>query len=203
MEAEYTEGMDNLILSELVQSTRMSLAFARNFAAYRLWMLRERPENLASKVEADDICIHYHCYSRGEPIVLLHGGFMFSETWAGQIPALAHGHRVIAMDSRGHGRTTLGTQPLTFRRMAEDTAALIDKLRLGRVHLVGWSDGGCTALALAMDRPELVRSMTLLGTPFSTENYSEEAKHKIASMLLPHSLSMLGMTAIRRLLKLQ
>ncbi len=195
--------MGNRIIEELRQSARMSAAFMRDYAAYRFWMLRVRPENLASRVEVNDISIHYHCYSRGEPVILLHGGFMFAETWAGQIPALAHTYRVITPDSRGHGRTTLGSQPLTYRRMAEDTAAFIARLRLGAVHLVGWSDGGSTALAMALDRPELVRSLVLLGTPFSTDNYSTEAKRKIDDMLKPNSMSMLGMMAIRRLLTVE
>jgi len=192
--------MGTQMVDELIQSTRMSLAFMRDYAAYRLWMLREHPENLKSRIEAGDISIHYHCYSRGEPVLLLHGGFMFSETWVGQIPALAQRYRVLAMDSRGHGRTTLGKRPLTYRQLAEDAAALIERLRLGPVHLVGWSDGGCTSLALALKRPQLVRSMVLLGTPFNTDNYSEEAKSKIDAILRPFSLSMLGMRAIRRLM---
>jgi pimeloyl-ACP methyl ester carboxylesterase len=192
--------MDSAAVSELIQSARMGFGFARAYAAYGLWMLRHNPENMKSHVEAGDICIYYHCYGRGDPVLLLHGGFMCAETWAGQIPALVRHYRVIATDSRGHGRTTLGTGPFTFRRMAGDAAELIEHLRLGRVHLVGWSDGGCTALAMALERPELVRSMTLLGTPYSTTNYNDEAKQKIARLLRPHSVSMLSLRALRRLL---
>jgi pimeloyl-ACP methyl ester carboxylesterase len=192
--------MSGAINDELIQSTRMVLAFTRAYAAYGLWMLRKSPENMKCYLDAEDICIYYHCYGRGTPVLLLHGGFMYSETWAGQIPALARHYRVITTDSRGHGRTTLGTGPLTYRRMAADAAGLIEKLRLGGVHLVGWSDGGCTALALAIEHPELVRSMTLLGTPYSTDNYSDEAKQGIERMLRPFSLTMLGLRAMRRLL---
>ena len=192
--------MNTSIIEDLVQSTRMGIAFARDYAAYGLWMLRQGPENMKCYVEADDICVYYHCFSRGEPVLLLHGGFMCAETWVGQIPALARHYRVIATDSRGHGRTTLGTGPITYRRMAGDMAALIAKLKLGAVHLIGWSDGGCTSLALAIDHPELVRSLTLLGTPFHTDNYSGDAKRKIASMLKPGSAALLGLSALRRLL---
>lgn len=192
--------MRNAFLSELLQSTRMSAAFSRAYAAYGLWMLRERPESMKGCVETGDIVTFYHCYGRGEAVLLLHGGFMCAETWAGQVPALAVGYRVIATDSRGQGRTTLGEGPITYRRMAGDAAALIERLRLERVHVVGWSDGGCTALALAMERPELVRSVVLLGTPFSTDNYAAEAKENIARILRPFSVSMLGLRALRRLL---
>ncbi len=184
----------------MAQSTRMSLAFARAYAAYGLWMLRKNPENMKSYVEAGDICIYYHCYGRGQPVLLLHGGFMCAETWAGQIPALARDYRVVAADSRGHGRTTLGEGPITYRGMAGDAAALIERLRLGRVHIVGWSDGGCAGLALALERPEMVRSMTLLGTPYSTDNYSEDAKVSMERLLRPSSPSMLALRGLRRLL---
>jgi pimeloyl-ACP methyl ester carboxylesterase len=188
------------IIDDLVQSTRMGIGFARDYAAYGLWMLRQNPENMKCYVEADDICVYYHCFSRGEPVLLLHGGFMCAETWVGQIPALARHYRVIATDSRGHGRTTLGTGPITYRRMAADAAALITKLKLGAVHLIGWSDGGCTSLAMAIDRPELVRSMTLLGTPFHTDNYCDEARRKMERMLEPGSAALLGQAALRRML---
>jgi pimeloyl-ACP methyl ester carboxylesterase len=188
------------IFDDLVQSTRMGTGFARDYAAYGLWMLRRSPEHMKGYVEADDICVHYHCFRRGEPVLLLHGGFMCAETWVGQIPALACRYRVIATDSRGHGRTTLGTGPITYRRMATDTAALIAKLKLDAVHLVGWSDGGCTGLAMAIEYPDLVRSVTLLGTPFHTDNYSEEAKRKLERTLKPGSPTLLSLSALRRML---
>ncbi len=199
-QADYTEGMSVSIIDELLQSARMGFGFTRCYAACRLWMLRHGTEHLKSWVEADDISIFYHCYGRGEPVLLLHGGFMFAETWAGQIPALARHYRVIAVDSRGHGRTTLGEGPINYRRMAGDTAALIAKLKLGAVHLVGWSDGGCTSLAMAIDHPELVRSVTLLGTPFNTDNYSDAARRKIQEMVKPGSPAMIALLALRRLL---
>ncbi len=194
------EGMSNPTFGELAQSARMGIALARACAAYGLWNLRHGRENLSGHVEADDISIYYGCYGQGDPVLLLHGGFMCAETWAGQIPALARDYRVIATDTRGHGRTTLGEGPLTYRRMAGDAAELIRRLGLGRVHLIGSSDGGCIGLALALERPELVRSLTLLGTPYSTDNYTHEAKKKIERLLRPSSISMLALRALRRLL---
>lgn len=178
----------------------MGVALARAYAWYRLWMLLRRPEDIRGQAGANDITIYYHCYGRGDPVLLLHGGFMCAETWAAQIPALARDYRVIAADSRGHGRTTLGEGPLTYRRMAGDAAELIRRLGLGRVHLIGWSDGGCIGLALALERPELVRSLTLLGTPYSTGNYTKEAKQRMARLLRPSSVSLLALRGLRRIL---
>jgi pimeloyl-ACP methyl ester carboxylesterase len=188
------------IAEDLKQSLRMSANFTLAYSRYRLWMLRARPVNSKGREDGGDINIFYHSYGQGEPVLMLHGGFMFAETWAGQIPALALRHQVIAMDSRGHGRTTLGTRPLTYQQMADDAAALIERLGLDGVHLIGWSDGGCTSLAMALQRPDLVRSMVLLGTPFNTDNYTEEAVRKIEAILRPRSLSMLGLRSTRRLM---
>ncbi len=192
--------MGNQTVAELAQSAHVALALARAYAAYRVWMLRQNPHNVKGRAWVDDISIYYHCYGWGDPVLLLHGGFMCAETWVGQIPALAPDYRVIATDSRGHGRTTLGEGPLSYRRMAKDAAELIARLTLGPVHLIGWSDGGCTGLALALERLELVRSLTLLGTPYSTDNYSEEAREKINRLLRPTSISMLALKGLRRLL---
>ena len=187
-------------MMNLTQTLRMFLSWLRVFAHYEAWILRTRPRNSTGRVDVGDINIYFRRYGSGDPLVMLHGGFMFAETWAGQFPALSRECRLFAMDSRGHGRTTLGTRPLTYRQMAEDTAGLIERLELGPVHLIGWSDGGATSIGVALGRPELVRSMVLLGTPFNTDNYTDEAKRMISEFLQPHSLVLLGSRGIRRLM---
>jgi len=186
--------------AELTQSLRMIAYTILTSSRYYLWMLRARPEREKGRVDVGDASIFYLSYGRGEPVLMLHGGFAYAETWAGQIPALAQRYRVIAPDSRGHGHSTLGTEPITYRRMADDMAALVEKLGLGGVHLVGWSDGGCTSLAMALQRPDLVRSMVLLGTPFNTDNYSAESWRQMEIILNPRSLSGLGLRATRRMM---
>ncbi len=183
-----------------MQSMRIGAAVARNLLAYFPYALRGDAGKSSGYVEAGDIRVYYRSYGSGQAVLLLHGGFMIAETWAGQIPALARHYRVIAPDSRGHGRTTLGTLPLTYRQMAADAVALMEGLEVSSAHVVGWSDGGCTALALALLHPEKVKSVALLGTSFHTDNYSPETKEKIEKTLRPRSLSMLGLRALRRML---
>jgi pimeloyl-ACP methyl ester carboxylesterase len=192
--------MKGQLAKELSQVMSLALTWPRVSKLYKTWMKQTRPQNSAGYVKAGDISIYFRRYGAGDPVLLLHGGFMYAETWAGQIPALASRYQVIAMDSRGHGRTTLGTRPLTYRQMAEDAAALIEKLDLGPINLVGLSDGGSTSLALALQRPELVRSLVLLVTPFNTDNYNDSAKRFIEGQLRPWSLSLMGFKIIRRLL---
>lgn len=183
-----------------IESLSMGFVLARSISSYALWTLRTRPRDTSGRKEVGDISMFYRRYGAGDPVLLLHGGFMFAEAWAAQIPALSRHCLVIAPDSRGHGRTTLGTRELTYRRMAEDDATLIEALDLGPVHVIGSSDGGTTALALAMQRPDLVRSLVLLGTPFNTSNYSPAAWRAIDKFMRLASPELLSMRVVRRLL---
>jgi pimeloyl-ACP methyl ester carboxylesterase len=106
--------------------------------------------------------IHLHVdepVGDGEPLVLVHGGWTDATTWAAAIGPLAHAHRVIGYDRRGHTRSERGPQAPTRRRHEDDLAELIERLGLGPVHLVGTSYGASIALAVAGRRPELVRSV--------------------------------------------
>lgn len=176
----------------------MILYWGLEYARYRFWMSYGKPLHAKGQSDVGDISIYFHRYGSGHSVLMLHGGFTFAEVWAGQIPALAGEYEVVAMDSRGHGRTTLGSLPLSFRQMAEDAAGLIERLGIEPVHLVGWSDGGTTSIALSLQRPELVRSMVLLGTPYNTSNYSKESFSRLESMLAPGSAELLGLEALYR-----
>ena len=98
------------------------------------------------------------------PVLLLHGGFGNSNYYGKLVPALlAHGYRVIAMDSPGHGRSTRPNAPLTYHMMAEDVIGLLDRLKIPKVAVVGWSDGGIIGLELAMRHPERVAGVFAFG----------------------------------------
>jgi pimeloyl-ACP methyl ester carboxylesterase len=95
----------------------------------------------------------------GTPVVFLHANTGSSRVWEYQIPAFtAAGYRVIAFDRRGWGRTTVdpGAQPSTA---AEDLVALLDRLGLTQVHLIGTAAGGFVALDFALSYPQRLRSL--------------------------------------------
>ena len=93
----------------------------------------------------------------GPPVLMLHGGLGSSDWWGKQVPALAASHTVVLMDSRGQGRSTLGTAPLSYERIGDDAVAVLDSLGISRADVVGWSDGAIVALDLAVRRPARVR----------------------------------------------
>ena len=102
----------------------------------------------------------------GPTIVLLHGLAGDHTVWNGVIPLLARGHRVVAPDLRGHGRTPAPEQSrFTFAEMAADLEALLGRLGIERPHLVGLSAGGCLALLESLDHAERYRSLVLVAAP--------------------------------------
>ncbi len=98
-------------------------------------------------------------YGAGDPVILLHGGAGNSDHWANQVPALASSFEVIVVDTRGHGRSTRDARPMSYAQMADDVVAVMDALGLERAALVGWSDGGNTALDVAVRYPKRVSKL--------------------------------------------
>ncbi|MCJ8054893.1 alpha/beta hydrolase [Shinella curvata] len=108
-------------------------------------------------VENDGARIWHAAFGNGPAVILLHGGLGHAGNWGNQVPALvAAGKTVIAIDGRGHGRSTRDAEPFSYTRMAGDVRAVMDHLDIEKAALVGWSDGACTALILADRHPERV-----------------------------------------------
>ena len=102
--------------------------------------------------------------SKSMPVLLLHGGAGNSNYFGNLIPALLdHGYRVIAMDSRGHGRSTRSDAPYSYHLMADDVIGLLDALKIRRVSVVGWSDGGIIGLDLALNHPDRLAGLFAFG----------------------------------------
>jgi pimeloyl-ACP methyl ester carboxylesterase len=102
----------------------------------------------------------------GPAVILLHGGLGNGDHFAHQVPALADRFRVIAIDSRGQGRSTLGRGKLSYPEMARDVVAVMDALALGKASIAGWSDGGAIALALGIEHAARVDRLFVFGTNY-------------------------------------
>ncbi len=102
------------------------------------------------------IQMYYGIYGKGHgtPILLVHGGMGSSDVWGSEVPELARNHEVIVADSRGQGRSTRTNIPFTYHLMAEDYVALLDYLKIDKVALVGFSDGGIIGIDMAIHHPE-------------------------------------------------
>ncbi|WP_176036454.1 alpha/beta fold hydrolase [Brucella tritici] len=117
------------------------------------------PASPAAFAEVNGIEMYYRTVGKGPPILLIPGGLSDQHVWDAQLPILARHHTVIVADSRGQGRSTRTDDPITYGLMADDYVALLDFLHIGKVDLVGWSDGGIIGLDIAMRYPERLKSL--------------------------------------------
>ncbi len=122
----------------------------------------------------DGLSMYYEIYGHGQPLVLLHGGFGSIEMFGSNIAALAAGRQVIAPDLQGHGRTADGARPLSYEAMADDVAALISYLGLGKADVMGYSLGGEVALQTAIRHPDSVRRLVLVSTAYKRDGWYPE-----------------------------
>ena len=120
--------------------------------------------------DVNDIKVYYEVYGAGEPVLLLHGNGGSIQNFEYQIPELSKHFKVIAVDSRAQGKSMDSDQEITYALMALDMSALIDKLNLGSVDVVGWSDGGNVGLELAFAHPEQVKKLVTFGANYTHEN---------------------------------
>lgn len=110
-----------------------------------------------------DIELAYQETGSGFPLMLLHGNGEDSAYFAPQIAPLSAVRRVLAVDTRGHGRSPRGAAPFTLTQFAEDLAAFLDARGIPQADLLGFSDGGNIALLFALRWPERVRRLILCG----------------------------------------
>jgi 3-oxoadipate enol-lactonase len=115
-------------------------------------------------VHLGDIDTAYELSGAGTPVVLVHGLGSSGRDWEAQLAALTPRYRVLTYDVRGHGKTSKPRGPYTIPQFANDLAALMDALDHKPAHVVGISMGGMIAFQLAVDRPDLVRSLVIVNS---------------------------------------
>lgn len=111
-----------------------------------------------------DIQLNYTTAGQGFPLILLHGNGEDHTYFKHQMGPFSEKFRVIAPDTRGHGRTPRGTAPFTLEQFAEDLKGFLDSREIRRCHLLGFSDGANIALLFALRYPDYVEKLVLNGT---------------------------------------
>lgn len=136
-------------------------------------------------IDLKDAKIYYEEYGKGQPLLFLHGNNGSISDFSQQIPFFAKHYRVIAIDTRGQGRSTDLTQDTySYQKFAADLYQVTKSLNLEQVDIVGWSDGGNTALIFNYEHPEMVNRVVAIGANMNPvgvkEKLIESLKKQIA-----------------------
>ena len=126
-----------------------------------------------------NIQLHYTEHGSGEPLILLHGNGEDSSYFEHQIAFFQDRYRVIAVDTRGHGKSPRGTAPLTLNQFADDLRAFMDELDIASAHILGFSDGANVAMLFALAHPTRVKSLVLNGGNLFPEGLTEQTRREI------------------------
>ena len=110
-----------------------------------------------------DIQLHYIEQGQGQPLILLHGNGESCDYFEHQVSFFAKDYNVIAIDTRGHGKSPRGEKPFTIVQFAEDLHDFMDEKGITKANLLGFSDGGNIALTFALKYPERIDKMIIDG----------------------------------------
>ena len=121
-----------------------------------------------------DAKIYYEVYGEGRPIVLLHGGFAYIDQYKKYIPVLRENYKLIAIATRGYGKSEIGTKKFTYDLFADDVKAVLQKETQGKAIIMGFSDGAVTSYLVAAKYPELVYKVVAMGGCLDKSGYTEE-----------------------------
>jgi pimeloyl-ACP methyl ester carboxylesterase len=117
------------------------------------------------KVRVGDIDIAYKMFGKGDPIILLNGASDNMDAWDPSfLNGLSSNHTVIAFDQREIANTTIGSKPYTYQQIADDTAGLLNALKIPKADVMGYSLGSYLAQQLTMMYPDKVNSLVLVGS---------------------------------------
>jgi len=141
-------------------------------------------KNAGKYYKVRGINIYTEQYGSGKPLLLIHGNGGSISSMASIIPYFSQRYKVIAADSRAHGKSIDNADSLSFEMMADDDAELLDQMHIDSAYVIGWSDGGIVALVLAMRHPSKVIKLASTGanlwpdsTALSPSLWKDEKKH--------------------------
>lgn len=121
--------------------------------------------DIATKnIQVGDIDIAYKTFGKGEPILLISGASADMNAWeSSTLGNLSSNHTLIVFDNRGIGNTTTGTKPFSIQQLANDTAGLLDALKIQKADVLGYSLGATIAQQLTFSHPDKVNRLILVG----------------------------------------
>lgn len=155
-----------------------------------------------SYADVNGLRMWYEWHGSGHPLVLLHGGLGSTEVFAPLLPALTERRSVLAVDLQGHGRTADVDRPLRYESLADDVAALVTKLGLPEVDVLGYSLGGGVGLRTAIQHPDLVSRLVVVSAPCRQQGWYQATSTAMARQDEEVGEGMQGTPAHQRYLRI-
>src|SRR5215213_3648359 len=149
------------------------------------------------KVRIGDIDVAYKMFGKGEPILLFNGASDGMDAWDPSfLTGLSSNHTVIVFDQRGIGNTTAGTEPYTYQQLANDTAGLLDALKIPKADVMGYSLGSYLAQQLTMMYPDKVNRLILVASSCGGKDHTPKPPEflKLQAEIVNNSLHNIPMT---------
>jgi pimeloyl-ACP methyl ester carboxylesterase len=162
-----------LLITSRGYSQRISSSDNKNNKTYNNTNIKNNmtTDTIKAYASVNGLKMYYEVVGTGQPMIVLHGGFGNTELFMPNVTELTKSNKVIFVDLQGHGRTADIDRPLAPDSMANDIAALIKELNLGKTNIIGYSLGGTVALRLAIQHPELLDKVVLISCPFKREGW--------------------------------
>lgn len=170
------------IISQLIHYTLWKLTTSADSQSGYIQF--QQSDSQSEYIQLQQSGLHYHIYgdrsTKDIPIVLLHGGLSNKLSWFSQIPLLVKsGYQVILIDTRGHGKSSLDDTEHCYELYANDVVNILDKLHIQTVDILGWSDGGNTALTLGHHYQERVNRIIAISANYHIEGLTKHTKNEI------------------------
>ena len=143
------------------------------------------------KVHVGDIDVGYKMFGKGDPIILFNGASDNMDAWdPSLLKGLSSNHTVIVFDQRGIANTTIGSRPYTYQQLANDTAGLIDALKIPKADVMGYSLGSYLAQQLTIMYPDKVNSLVLIASSCGGKDHTPKPPEfiKLQSDIVNNSL---------------
>ena len=148
--------------------------------------------SVGKHVKINGAKIYYESYGKGKPLLLIHGNGSSIQDMGNQIEYFKSKYKVIVADNRGHGKSELKTDSLTYTQITKDWEGLVNHLQLDSLDIIGWSDGGIIGLKMGISGKSKIRKIVAMGAnlrPDSTAvnawavNYVKKSKTMIRSKI--------------------
>jgi pimeloyl-ACP methyl ester carboxylesterase len=164
-------------IRKVVSSAAICMAFLYAAAA-----VAADPVSKGYAPSAEGLQVYYSIYGKGDPIVVMAGGFGDATSMMQTIEPLSRKRQVIAIELEGHGHTALRASPMSHEKNGDDVAAVLRHLKIPKADIAGYSHGADAALRMAIQHPEMVRNLIVISTATGSDGWYPDNLKAMRSM---------------------